>query len=236
LLDDNFATLVAAIEEGRSIYENVQKFIRTLFSTNLSETMLIAVGALIIFGTGSAAGDLRLPLAAVQILWINLLTDSLPALALATDRNPGAMAQPPRPASAPLLDRASLRFIVIVGVLGGLVGLGLLGGLPPIGHSLESTQTVVFSFLVFVQLSFVLPARRVHWQPMFNWLVVAAIAVSVAAQFLALFVPALSQALQSVPLSLPQLTWVAVATLFCWLVAEATVFRSRRSSVRAPTT
>ena len=97
LMDDNFATIVAAIEEGRSIYENIQKFIRFLFSTNLSEVLVVALGMVIaaLLNLRDGAGHLLLPLTAVQILWINLVTDGLPALALALDRNPGVLNRPP---------------------------------------------------------------------------------------------------------------------------------------------
>jgi Ca2+-transporting ATPase len=95
LLDDNFATIVRAVEEGRAIYENIQKFLRFLFSTNLSEVLLVAGGAVVAFAIDlrDEEGSLMLPLTAAQILWINLLTDGLPALALAFDRTPGVMQQ-----------------------------------------------------------------------------------------------------------------------------------------------
>ena len=97
LLDDNFATIVSAVEEGRGIYENIQKFLRFLFSTNLSEVLLVAGGAVVAFAIDlrDETGGLMLPLTAAQILWINLLTDGLPALALAFDRTPGVMQQKP---------------------------------------------------------------------------------------------------------------------------------------------
>ena len=114
LLDDNFATIVGAVEEGRGIYENIQKFLRFLFSTNLSEVLLVAGGAILAFALDlrDEVGVLLLPLTAAQILWINLVTDGLPALALAFDRTPGVMQQPPRPPQSPLLDRPSVRFVV----------------------------------------------------------------------------------------------------------------------------
>jgi Ca2+-transporting ATPase len=129
LLDDNFVTIVNAVEEGRGIYENVQKFLRFLFSTNLSEVLLVAGGAILAFTLDlrDEAGFLLLPLTAAQILWINLVTDGLPALALAFDRTPGVMQQPPRPPESPLLDRASVRFVVGAGTMKALVALGVLG-------------------------------------------------------------------------------------------------------------
>ena len=126
LLDDNFATIVGAVEEGRGIYENIQKFLRFLFSTNLSEVLLVAGGAVLAFALDlrDATGALMLPLTAAQILWINLLTDGVPALALAFDRTPGVMQQPPRPANAPLLDRPSVRFVVAAGSMKAVLALG----------------------------------------------------------------------------------------------------------------
>ncbi|MEL7209179.1 MAG: HAD-IC family P-type ATPase, partial [Actinomycetota bacterium] len=91
LLDDNFATIEAAVEEGRGIYENIQKFLRFLFSTNVALVLLVAVG---VVGAAVAdlrddAGDLLVPLTAAQLLWINVIADGPPALALGLDRNPG---------------------------------------------------------------------------------------------------------------------------------------------------
>ena len=129
MLDDNFATIVAAVEEGRGIHENTQKFIRFLFSTNLAEVFVVSVGVTLsgVLGLQDPAGGLLLPLTAAQILWINLVTDGLPALALSLDRNPGVMSQRPRPASAPLFDRRSLRFVLFGGLGKGLLALAILG-------------------------------------------------------------------------------------------------------------
>ena len=136
LLDDNFATIVGAIEEGRSIYENIQKFLRFLFSTNLSEVLLVSRRrrARLLLGLRDSGGALLLPLTAAQILWINLVTDGLPALALALDRTPGVMQQPPRPPDAPLLDRPSMRFIVGAGVMKACSRWALLGLVPALGY------------------------------------------------------------------------------------------------------
>ena len=132
LLDDNFATIEAAIEEGRGIYDNIQKFLRFLFSTNVALVLLVAIGVV-----GAAIGDLRddvgdllVPLTAAQLLWINVIADGPPALALGLDRNPGVMKRKPRSPSAPLLTRPGIRFILITGVLKAALGLGLFFALP----------------------------------------------------------------------------------------------------------
>ncbi|HEX9182970.1 MAG TPA: HAD-IC family P-type ATPase, partial [Burkholderiales bacterium] len=100
LADDNFASIVAAIEEGRAIYANIQKFLRYLLATNIGEVLVMFFGVVLAaplaFGA-AAPGTLWLPLLATQILWVNMVTDSLPALALGVDpADPAAMRRPPR--------------------------------------------------------------------------------------------------------------------------------------------
>ncbi len=170
LLDDNFATIVGAVEEGRGIYENVQKFLRFLFSTNLSEVLLVAGGAILAFGLDlrDASGFLLLPLTAAQILWINLVTDGLPALALAFDRTPGVMQQPPRPPASPLLDRPSVRFVIGAGTMKALLALGILGVVPWLGYDLNTTRATAFHFMAVGQLFLTYPSRHTWTHPLPN--------------------------------------------------------------------
>ena len=231
LMDDNFATIVAAVEEGRSIYENIQKFIRTLFSTNLSEVVLIAVGAMIVFAMTQSGETLLLPLTAVQILWINLLTDSLPALALSVDKNPGVLERKPRSASAPLLDNGSLKFIVWVGLLGGVVALSLLTVLPLLDFDKGFTQTLVFCFIVLVQLSFVLPARKVHFPPVFNRWVLAALVIGLLAQTAAIVFPPLRTLLLVEQPSWDLLFILLLSVPSCWFIADRySIWLSRKGN------
>ena len=100
LADDNFASIVAAVEEGRAIFANIRKFLRYLLSSNIGEVMTMFFGVLLARAIGLHAGGQRLvlPLLATQLLWINLVTDGAPALALGVDpADPGAMQRPPRP-------------------------------------------------------------------------------------------------------------------------------------------
>ncbi len=170
LLDDNFATIVAAVEEGRGIYENIQKFLRFLFSTNLSEVIVIASGAVLAFllNLRDATGTLLLPLTAAQILWINLSTDGLPALALAFDRTPGVMEQRPRPANSPLLDRPSVRFVLQTGILKAGLALGLLGLLPRLGYQTDVARAATFHFMAIGQLLLTYPSRHTAVRPLPN--------------------------------------------------------------------
>ncbi|MBF6594679.1 MAG: cation-transporting P-type ATPase [Thermaceae bacterium] len=233
LLDDNFATIVAAIEEGRSIYENIQKFIRFLFATNLAEVLVVALGAFMayILGLRNEAGALLLPLVAVQILWINLVTDGLPALALALDRNPGRMQLPPRLPQAPLLDNIALRFVVTTGVLSALIALGLLAIVPLIGFSLSEARTGVFHFLAIVQFLLVYPARHTQVYPLPNPALHIMVLLGIGLQFLVGMVPAIAQALGSVPL--PLVLWgliLVAAFLALFLTQVATqVFWGQRA-------
>lgn len=224
LLDDNFATIVAAVEEGRSIYENIQKFIRFLFSTNLSEVLVVAIGALgaAFLDLRDAAGALLLPLTAVQILWINLITDGLPALALTLDKNPGVMQYPPRPPKAPLLDQKSLRFVLVSGSFKALCALALLGILPRLGYSLEATRSVAFHFMAIGQLFFAYPARHTHLFPLPNRWLHGAVLLGVAVQFGVGMLPASMLALDLV--RLPLLLWGLLLgmALLAWGLAELT--------------
>ena len=223
LLDDNFATIVRAIDEGRGIYENIQKFLRFLFSTNLSEVLLVASGALLAFWLNlrDDAGVLMLPLTAAQILWINLLTDGLPALALAFDRTPGVMQHPPRPAASPLLDRPSMRFVVAAGSMKALLALGILGLVPWFGYSLGEARAATFHLMAIGQLLLTYPARHTWMHPLPNAYLLAAVVAGIVLQVAAALLPAVSRLLghAAIPIEL----WGAVfaCALLAWGLAEA---------------
>jgi len=239
LVDDNFATIVGAIEEGRSIYENIQKFLRFLFSTNLSEVLLVSAGAVLSYALDlrDAHGDLLLPLTAAQILWINLVTDGLPALALAFDRTPGVMQQPPRPPTAPLLDRPAVQFIVGAGTMKALLALGLLGLVPRLGFDTDTARAVTFHFMAIGQLLLTYPSRHTWTNPLPNAYLHAAVAGGIAIQLGAGAVPVVAAMLGGA--SLPLLLWglVFASALLSWTVAEAWSrlvwgFERRRTSGR----
>jgi len=220
LLDDNFATLVAAIEEGRSIYENIQKFLRFLFSTNLSEILVVAVGMVLaaLLGLRDAAGHLLLPLTAVQILWINLVTDGLPALALALDQNPGVLRRPPRPKESPLLDGPSLRFVLLTGGIKAGLALLLLA-LLPLWVGVEAARSAAFHFMAVGQLFFAYAARHTQLYPLPNPYLHGAVALGIALQVaLGSLAPGLVEAVPLVPW-----LWALVLALalLAWGLAEA---------------
>jgi P-type Ca2+ transporter type 2C len=222
LLDDNFATIVSAVEEGRSIYTNIQKFIRFLFSTNVAEVLVIAVGAILTFllGLHETNGSALLPLLAVQILWINLVTDGPPALALALDKNPDVMNALPRPPQSPLLEKNDLRFVLLVGGLSALVGLALLGLVPRLGYDFDTARTVLFHFLAIKQLFLTYPSRPTFTRPLANPILMWVVLLGIALQLLVGFLPATARALGAVLLPLELWGLVIAASLLVWSVAE----------------
>ncbi|MGE0713601.1 MAG: cation-translocating P-type ATPase [Planctomycetota bacterium] len=219
LLDDDFATIVAAIEEGRSVYENIQKFIRFLFGTNLSELIVVLLGT-----AGSVwlelhehAGVLLLPLTAAQILWINLVSDSFPALSLALDRNPEVLDRPPRAPDAPLLDRPNLAFVLATGVLLAVVPLLLLVVVPGWGYGREVTRSVAFHALVIGQVLTAYHTRRLLGRSPTNHAVTAAVLGVIALQLLAANFPPLYPFLGLKPVPPPLYLGIVAAVLLSFL-------------------
>ena len=166
--DDNYATIVAAIRQGRVIFDNIKKFLRYLLSSNMGEVATVFFG--VVFAsflglTEASGGGVVVPLLATQILWINLVTDAAPALAMGLDPEiDDVMARPPRPPQEPILTPALWRKIVFVGLFMGAVTLltfdiFLPGGLVPGDQPLEVARTAGFTTLVFAQLFNALNSR-----------------------------------------------------------------------------
>ena len=151
LTDDNFASIVSAVEEGRGIFDNIQKFIHYLLASNASEVLLMLLAALV----GWPA-----PLTAVQLLWINLVTDGLPALALGVEPlERDIMGRPPRPPHEPVITyRRGLR-ILLHGVLMAAVGVVAFAYTFGQGEDLDRARTATFCTLAFTQLFFALACR-----------------------------------------------------------------------------
>jgi len=150
LMDDNFASIVNAVEEGRGIYDNIQKFVHYLLSCNASEIALILVAAII---------GWPVPLLPIQILWINLITDGLPALALAMEKpEPNVMNRPPRPPNEPFFNRARGTQILSHGALMAFVTIGGFG-YAYFSHGLAYAQAMAFHITTFTQLFFAFACR-----------------------------------------------------------------------------
>jgi Ca2+-transporting ATPase len=230
LADDNFATIVAAVEEGRAIYANIRKFLRYLLSSNIGEVMTMFLGVVFADRIGLAAqgGVVVLPLLATQLLWINLVTDGAPALALGVDpADPGLMGQPPRPRGEGVLTPRMWRGILFVGVViavGTLLVLdaSLPGGLIEGQGDLRYAQTMAFNSLVFFSLFNLFNARSDEdsaFRGMFGnpWLW-AAVGLSLLLQLAVVYLPLLQKAFSTTSLSLQD--WglcAAVGSSVLWL-------------------
>jgi Ca2+-transporting ATPase len=231
LADDNFASIVAAVEEGRAIFSNIRKFLRYLLSSNIGEVMTMFFGVLLaeVIGLTAAGGDgVVLPLLATQILWINLVTDGAPALALGVDpADADVMSQPPRPRGEGVITRrmwAGILFVGAVMAAGTLIVLdaSLPGGLIAGSGSLAYAQTMAFTTLVMFQLFNVLNARsdeKSAFGELFgnHWLW-AAIGLSLLLHGAVIYLPFLQQAFSTVSLSAGDwLRCAAVASSVLWL-------------------
>jgi Ca2+-transporting ATPase len=143
LTDDNFASIVAAVEEGRGIFGNIKKYLMYMLSSNIGEIGLMA---------GAAILGLPLPLTAVQILYVNLATDGLPALALAVDPpDPDLMRSRPRNPQAGIFSRPVITLMLVGGAWSMLINLGLFAWALSSGRSAEEAMTMTFVTLVLIE-------------------------------------------------------------------------------------
>jgi Ca2+-transporting ATPase len=229
LADDNFASIVAAVEEGRAIFSNIRKFLRYLLSSNIGEVLTMFFGVVLARQLGlHAASGLVLPLLATQILWINLVTDGLPALALGMDpADDGLMQQPPRPAGEGVLTPRMWRGIASVGIVMAISTLFVLdaslpGGFVEGSGELPYAQTMAFTTLMLCQMFNVLNARsddRSAFSHLFtnHWLW-GAIGVSLLLQAVVVSTPFLQRAFGTVSLSAQDwLFCAAIASSVLWL-------------------
>jgi Ca2+-transporting ATPase len=203
LLDDNFATLVAAAEEGRNISENIRAFLRFTFSTNIALVLLIVVGAVgsYVENLRAADGTLFVPLSALQILWINFLGDGPPGLVLAMDRHDGVMEAPPR-RSRDLLDGPSLWFIFTSGAFKAALGIAALVALPLLGFSLVAVRTVIFQTEAIGKLMSTYTVRGLTTGAGRNLALHVAVAAGIVLQILTMALAPLRQLLDLEPIDL----------------------------------
>jgi len=248
LADDNFATIVAAVEEGRAIFANIRKFLRYLLSSNIGEVMTMFFGVLLADVIGLAAGvpgALVLPLLATHILWVNLVTDGLPALALGVDpADPSAMTRPPRPRGEGVITGRMWVGIVYVGVVfaaGTLLVLdaSLPGGLIEGAGDIAYAQTMAFNTLVLFSLFNVFNARSdeesAFARLLSNGWLWGALAVSLLLQAAVIYVPFLQRAFSTV--SLGPADWLAcaaVASSVLWLRELSKIVARRRPAPVQP--
>ncbi|MBN1504751.1 MAG: cation-translocating P-type ATPase [Candidatus Eisenbacteria bacterium] len=236
LADDNFATIVAAVEEGRAIFSNIRKFLCYLLSSNIGEVLTMFLGILLadILGLRPEARGVVLPLLATQILWVNLVTDGAPALALGVDPpDVRQMTRPPRPRKERVITRGMwgcifyVGFIVAAGTL-FVLDASLPGGLIQSSGDMRHAQTMAFTTLVLFSLVTVFNARsneRSAFVGLFSnsWLW-GAVLLSLLLQVAVVYVPFLQRAFSTVGLSFRD--W-----LFCGAVASSVLWLRELSKV-----
>lgn len=231
LADDNFATIIAAVEEGRTIFSNIRKFLRYLLSSNIGEVMTMFFGVLLADVIGlvpDQPGGIVLPLLATQILWVNLVTDGAPALALGVDpADDKVMDMPPRPPGEGVITVRMWIGIALVGLVTAVGTLAVLdaalpGGLIEGSGTLHRGQTLAFTTLILFQIFNVFNARsdeRSAFSGMFanHWLWLA-IAFSLLLHVAVVYIPYLQKAFSTESLTANDwLQCALVASSVLWL-------------------
>jgi Ca2+-transporting ATPase len=226
LLDDNFATIVAAVEEGRKIYDNIRKFIKYLLSCNASEIAVMLLGPL--FG-------MPLPLLPLQILWMNLVTDGLPALALSVEpAESNIMKRPPYSSNESIFGRGLVTFVAVMGVVMSLISLGV--GLWAFRSGDPVWQTLLFTTLIFSQVILALEVRSER-NSLFsiglftNPLMVCAFLSTVGLQLAVVYLPFLQRVFATAPLGARDLAIAFGSGIAVLLVVEAWKLALRRKAI-----
>ncbi|MCA9033844.1 MAG: calcium-translocating P-type ATPase, PMCA-type [Planctomycetaceae bacterium] len=230
LADDNFATIVAAVEEGRVVYDNIRKFVAYLLTANISEILVLFLG--VVFG-------LPLPLLPVQILWINLVTDGLPALALGFEAaEQDVMRRKPRGREPSIFSDGLGRMVIAIGTFMGACSLAVFimnyePGAPE--ETLPIARTMLFTTLALSQLFYVLSVRsnsRTLWELGLwsNYRLAGAIILGFVLQMFILYLPACHKWFHTVSLTPSQLLVALAASTLPYFVVESTKLWKRRKA------
>jgi len=227
LTDDNFASIVNTIKEGRGIYDNIKKFVEYLLSSNLGEILVIFIAMLI---------GMPLPLIAIHILWINLATDGLPALALSVDpTEPGIMERKPRKKDSKILSKNIVLRMMAVGIIMCVGTLALFKLYDPV-NNLAYAQTMAFSTLMMFQMFNVLNCRS-EKNSIFkigifsNMYLIGAIILSVILQIVVIHTP-LAVFFKTIPLSL--IDWVYVILMSSTVLIFGETIKLIRNKIKRP--
>ena len=225
LLDDNFATIVNAVKEGRKIYDNIRKFIKYLLTTNSGEIWTLFLAPL---------AGLPIPLLPIHLLWINLVTDGLPALALSAEPAEGdVMSRPPRHPRESVFAGGLGAHAIWVGLL--MAGMALLVQGWSIAGENSHWQTMVFTVLCLTQLGHVL-AIRSEKQSLFtigifsNKYLLAAVALTFLLQMATIYVPLLNPVFKTAPLTLGELLFCIAWSSLVFVAVEIEKAIKRRRS------
>jgi P-type Ca2+ transporter type 2C len=235
LLDDNFSSIVAAVEEGRIVYTNIRRFIKYILGSNIGEILTIAAAPLI--GLGGV------PLSPLQILWMNLVTDGIPAVALALEPGePDVMQRPPFQPSESIFARGLGAYIIRIGLVFGVVTIGLMKWAFDRTHAVDypgdpdTWKTIVFTTLCIAQMGHALAVRSVNKlvieiNPFSNPLLLWAILGTILLQLAVVYIPLLRSFFGTHPLSLFELgvCFGCSLLIFIWIEGEKLFVRWFRS-------
>ncbi|MGH2374133.1 MAG: cation-translocating P-type ATPase, partial [bacterium] len=225
LLDDNFATIVSAVQEGRVVYDNIRRFIKYLLTCNASEIAVMLVGPVL---------GMPLPLQPLQILWMNLVTDGPPALALGVEpAEEDVMRRPPQAATESIFGRGMVPFIIMLGVIVSLVSIGV--GLFAFVNGDAHWQTLLFTTLIFSQAALALSVRsetRPLWEIglLSNRAMLGAILLTVVLQLAVVYLPFFQTILGTTAMPARDLVMAVLCGALVFVAAEVWkwVLRRRR--------
>ncbi|PLZ93065.1 magnesium-transporting ATPase [Fischerella muscicola CCMEE 5323] len=232
LLDDNFATIVAATEEGRVVYTNIRRFIKYILGSNIGEVLTIAAAP--ILGLGGV------PLTPLQILWMNLVTDGLPALALAVEPpEPDVMKRPPFSPRESIFARGLGSYMIRIGIIFAIITIILMTwaynhstSISGNGLSPDRWKTMVFTSLCLAQMGHAIAIRSnsrltIEMNPLSNPYVLGAVVLTTILQLMLVYVPPLRNFFGTHFITLPELAICLgfSALMFVWIEIEKIIFR-----------
>jgi len=225
LLNDNFATIVTAVKEGRVIYDNIRKFIQYTLTSNAGEIWIMLLAPFL---------GMPLPLLPIQILWINLVTDGLPGLALSVEQGErDTMRRAPHPPNESVFARGLASKILWIGLLMGIISLGL--GYFYWDAGSVFWQTMIFTTITFSEMGYVM-AIRSNRDSLFslgvfsNRALIGAVALTTILQLAVIYVPFLQGIFKTVALPLPELLICFALSTSLFLAVEIQKWFSRRRS------
>ena len=234
LLDDNFASIVAATEEGRVVYDNIRRFVKYILGSNIGEVITIASSPILLPLGG-------VPLSPLQILWMNLVTDGVPALALAVEpAEPHVMSRPPHPPDESIFARGLGSYMIRIGLIFSILTIILM--VWAYGYAQETPgnpdrwKTMVFTSLCLAQMGHAIAVRSdtrltLEMNPFSNLYLLGSVALTTALQLCLIYVPPLQAFFDTQPLSLAELgvCFGFSSSIFIWVELEKLVLRWWRS-------